>query len=441
VSYSDITRTSVLRALEEWDRLGADRFLELHGFGPSQKYVLRHEGREYASKAIVGVAHGYARPDLGSLPSSEFSGGVHGAARVLDDLGFEIVAAPRASAPTAPRGRYLESAAAPTDKTAEIVLVGCVKMKADVALRAEELYVSPLFKRRRTFAERAQQWFILSALHGLVEPSQVLEPYDMALAAQSRSYRQVWGRGVVEALRDRVGSVSGRTIDIHAGSAYADAILPLLEAEGAIVSWRFRGLTQGEHLAWYGAQPAEPPVALPSAHDLAARLGDSSAARPAEGFPWQGVDLHHPGLYAWYVDLPGAHELTAALGHRVVAGLVYAGQAGATSSKVGKASGATLASRIGRNHLGGDVDSSTWRRTLASLLLGDRAPTPEGRAELDHWMRRHLYLVVAPLPDRATLGRLEEEVLALLDPPFNLMGRPCTEIRRAISERRRTLRL
>lgn len=207
------------------------------------------------------------------------------------------------------------------------------------------------------------------------------------------------------------------------------------------MSWPFRGLTQGEHLAWYVRQPTEAPPVLPSARELADRLADESTALSAQDFPWPGIDLGHPGLYAWYVDLPGAHALTAALGHRVTPGLVYAGQAGATSSKAGKVSGATLASRIGGNHLSGDVDSSTWRRTLAALLLGSRARTPEGRAELDAWMRRHLRLVVVPLPDRAVVGPLEGEVLALLDPPFNLMGRPRTELRSEISRLRRLLRL
>jgi hypothetical protein len=443
MSYSDITRTSVLRAMEEYDNEGAERFLDRHGFGTSKKYILRYEGREYASKAIVGVAHGYARPDLGALASSEFSGGVYGAAKVLTDLGFEVVG-------PAPRAAHAVSIPVVGERTdvhrgpvanQDVVLVGCVKLKGPVAAPAEDLYVSPLFKRRRAFAERAPHWFILSALHGLVAPDQVLEPYDMKLSDQPRPYREQWGRQVVQALRGRLDGLGGRTIEIHAGSAYADAILPVLEAEGAVVRWPFRGLTQGEHLAWYGGHPAESTVALPPVQELVDRLTDESALRSAHGFPWPDVDLRHPGLYAWYVDLPGAHELTAALGHRVAPGLVYAGQAGATSSKAGKVSAATLASRIGGNHLGGGVDSSTWRRTLAALLLGPRARTEEGRAELDAWMREHLRLVVVPLPDRGHVGHLENAVLARLDPPLNLMGRPRTALRAALSERRRALRL
>lgn len=209
MSYADITRTAVLQAMEEYDRLGADRFLDVHGFGLSTRYVLRHDGREYASKAIVGVAHGYARPDLGPLASSEFSGGVSGAARVLLDLGFDVVGTTAVStrSPLPPETRAVVDG---RRGEAEVVLVGCVKLKAAFALPAEDLYVSPLFKRRRAFAERAQRWFILSALHGLVRPEQVLEPYDMALADQSRAYRQEWGLRVVDTLRAELGSLTGR---------------------------------------------------------------------------------------------------------------------------------------------------------------------------------------------------------------------------------------
>jgi hypothetical protein len=267
--------------MEEHDRLGSDQFLHVHGFGPSRTYLLCHEGREYPSKAIVGVAHGYTRPDLGPLQSNEFRGGVDGAVAVLAGLSFDVVAD--------------------------------------------------------------------------------LQRYP-------------------------------------AGSA-------------------------------------------PSSQKLAGILGDEGNARSVADFPWEGVDLRHPGLYAWFVDVEGARALTAALGQSLTPGLLYCGQAGASSSKTGKASAATLLTRISGNHLSGNVDSSTWRRTLASLLLGERSRTPEGRAELDAWMRRHLRLVVAPLPDRAAVGGLEDAVLALLDPPLNLMGRPRTELRRALIERRSALRL
>lgn len=58
--YTDLTsRSAVLRAIAECDRLGRDKFLAEHGYAPAKEYILRHNGKEYDSKAIVGVAYGH----------------------------------------------------------------------------------------------------------------------------------------------------------------------------------------------------------------------------------------------------------------------------------------------------------------------------------------------------------------------------------------------
>jgi hypothetical protein len=86
--WSRVSRADVLRAIEEYDRLGQVQFLAEHGFGRATAYLLIHNGRSYDSKAILGVAYGFATGV--PLASREFSGGVHGAAGVLRKLGFEI---------------------------------------------------------------------------------------------------------------------------------------------------------------------------------------------------------------------------------------------------------------------------------------------------------------------------------------------------------------
>ena len=79
----------VRQAAAEYDQLGQDEFLARHGFGRAQAYLLILDDKSYDSKAILGVAYGYAtgRP----LGPHDFSGGVHGAAGVLSALGFEII--------------------------------------------------------------------------------------------------------------------------------------------------------------------------------------------------------------------------------------------------------------------------------------------------------------------------------------------------------------
>jgi 5-methylcytosine-specific restriction protein A len=90
MALSDITRSNVLSALKEFDDLGRESFLTKYGFGGALAYYLIHEGQKYDSKAIAGVAHRYARPDLGSLANTDFSGGDKQVGELLRPLGFDV---------------------------------------------------------------------------------------------------------------------------------------------------------------------------------------------------------------------------------------------------------------------------------------------------------------------------------------------------------------
>jgi len=86
--WSCVTHADVMRAIEEYDRLGQEQFLAEHGFGRATSYLLIYRGRSYDSKAILGVAYRYATGVR--IGAHDFSGGIHGAAGVLRQLGFEI---------------------------------------------------------------------------------------------------------------------------------------------------------------------------------------------------------------------------------------------------------------------------------------------------------------------------------------------------------------
>lgn len=88
-SLNDITREAVLAAIAEYDRLGQEEFLSLHGFDRARQYVLVHDGKRYDSKAIVGVAHGYL-PGKAALAADEFSGGRATVVPLLARLGFHV---------------------------------------------------------------------------------------------------------------------------------------------------------------------------------------------------------------------------------------------------------------------------------------------------------------------------------------------------------------
>jgi hypothetical protein len=85
---SDVTRDDVLRAIEEYDRLGPEAFFGLHGYGPSRSYELVWNGRRYPHKAVLGTAYEFATGHR--LASGDFEGGKVGAVAVLQSLRFTL---------------------------------------------------------------------------------------------------------------------------------------------------------------------------------------------------------------------------------------------------------------------------------------------------------------------------------------------------------------
>jgi hypothetical protein len=88
IAWDQVTSTEVVRALNEYDLLGSDRFFGEHGFGPTTTYDLVWNERLYPPKAILGTAYEFATGER--LASGDFEGGKSGAVKVLGKLGFTI---------------------------------------------------------------------------------------------------------------------------------------------------------------------------------------------------------------------------------------------------------------------------------------------------------------------------------------------------------------
>jgi hypothetical protein len=88
IAWDKLTNADVVRALEEYDRLGADQFFSEHGFAPSTTYELIWEERRYPPKAILGTAYKLATGSR--LASGDFEGGKTGGVRILGQLGFTV---------------------------------------------------------------------------------------------------------------------------------------------------------------------------------------------------------------------------------------------------------------------------------------------------------------------------------------------------------------
>ena len=90
----DITSDDVIAACKEYDELGKTKFLKKYGFRTAKTYMLAWNGNYYDSKAILGAAHGHISANSQPLNSTEFSGGLTEAVKILERLGFEIVSDP-----------------------------------------------------------------------------------------------------------------------------------------------------------------------------------------------------------------------------------------------------------------------------------------------------------------------------------------------------------
>jgi 5-methylcytosine-specific restriction protein A len=89
MTYQDVTREAILKAVAEYDRRGPVEFLAWYGFKPARSYFLVHDGKRYDSKAIVGVAHRYL-PGWRPLTADSFTGGKATVAPLLQRLGFTV---------------------------------------------------------------------------------------------------------------------------------------------------------------------------------------------------------------------------------------------------------------------------------------------------------------------------------------------------------------
>ncbi|MCI0519404.1 MAG: hypothetical protein L0Z70_04015 [Chloroflexi bacterium] len=91
MSITDLSdRNAVLRAIEEYDKLGRDGFLKRYGYRWARTHQLIYQGRKYPSKAIAAVAYWYQFPNRGLLKSGVFSGGKGTVVPTLKSLGFEV---------------------------------------------------------------------------------------------------------------------------------------------------------------------------------------------------------------------------------------------------------------------------------------------------------------------------------------------------------------
>jgi cytoplasmic iron level regulating protein YaaA (DUF328/UPF0246 family) len=110
---------------------------------------------------------------------------------------------------------------------AKVVFISCVSKKLPHKAKAQDLYISPLFKLNLAYARklRAQKIFILSAKYGLLKLSDKIAPYDSTLNTMPDKERRVWGAKVMRQLKGKA-NLDKDTFVFLAGGRYRKYLMP-----------------------------------------------------------------------------------------------------------------------------------------------------------------------------------------------------------------------
>lgn len=289
-----------------------------------------------------------------------------------------------------------------------VAIVGCSAHKAPAPALARDLYRSEVFQHSRAYAERyANEWWILSAKHGLLRPGDVIEPYDMPLSAASPAARQEWLANVTRSMTDVIRPSDA--ITILAADDYAKPVAESLVTRAFRTSVPLECMSTAEKLEWLTLQVSAPKGVLQDLelfYNLLDRLGGWAGGphRLAEcdgGMPW-------PKMGVYFFREPSESRV-AQPGFRVTRVGTHA---------VGVGSRSTLWGRL-RNHRGpgsrGRHRGSVFRLHVGVALqrAGRCAPVPT-------WGSEHADLTAeADLEDlvSAEIEAMEVLPLAIGDTP------------------------
>ena len=126
-----------------------------------------------------------------------------------------------------------------------IFLLSCVKRKKPFRARAADLYDSALFRKMLHYARRhdPDAIFILSAKYGLLDPDDVIDPYELTLNTMPIAKIKAWAERVLQQLRRRTNPGEDR-FTILASEKYRRYLLPHLRYYRVPM----KGLRLGEQL-------------------------------------------------------------------------------------------------------------------------------------------------------------------------------------------------
>lgn len=109
-----------------------------------------------------------------------------------------------------------------------IIFLSCVKSKREHAAAAADMYTSDLFKKSYRYAQSLQpdKIYIISAKYGLLETTDMIEPYEQTLNTYGAAKRLKFGKYVKQQLFKKRVDFNDDAIFL-CGARYREHIMPL----------------------------------------------------------------------------------------------------------------------------------------------------------------------------------------------------------------------
>lgn len=134
----------------------------------------------------------------------------------------------------------------------EIAMISCTKAKTNYKCPARELYSkSNLFKKAVMYIEKNHydNWYVLSAKHGLVDKDREIEPYEVTLNNMKAEERKRWANLVYKQTLEL--NLNLQEIDFYAGKKYREYLIPHFQEKGIKCNVPLEGMGIGEQLQFY----------------------------------------------------------------------------------------------------------------------------------------------------------------------------------------------
>ena len=128
----------------------------------------------------------------------------------------------------------------------KIGLVSCAKLKRKVPCEAKKLYISTLFNKALEYSQKNyDRTYILSAKYVLLNPNDIVKPYELTLKEQSDSYIKLWSYNIIKQL-EKNHNIKEDVFYFHCGTYYRKYLKLKLIHKNPLL-----GLRIGKQLKFY----------------------------------------------------------------------------------------------------------------------------------------------------------------------------------------------